>query len=829
MAVVGLTSRVLRSAALLGAVFALAAPTGSRADLVFFKDGFVLEGKVNQEGTKVFEGGHMIEMGKDSFFVDDYARRMFFSRFHVMRENGVHKKDFVVGDKYEGPRRIIFPPSSAKFPPPVRNIVETTSFTAGWDRSLTYVSVDKTGARQVAVDQHLTILTPHYTRLDTYYTPRKSIWPWPSFYLTRELDPDMIRTLLSTHEKLKEASDLSEDQLADKRLQYFFFFLQAGWFDKAEAELERLVKELPRQKGKADAARAKLTGLRALQTYEDIKRAMLAGQHQWAQKQLADFAETGVEANLLGRITLLRKEYDTANDNLKRARKLLAELCCAVTDANRSPLLVEAAQTIGLELCLDNFLPTLVQRDKEVDLTGRLDRLETFLSVAPAAAERLRQGKKAEAGQAAEEVLAVAVSGWALGNKSADSNVEVALRLWKARQFVLSYQTTIGQASRQTLLTGYQNQKSDALSVEEVAQLIAFLPPPEHDDLVSDRPVEMQTDVPGVRRRTPYLLQLPPEYHPLRPYPVLIALRQGGERLKDMLDRWKDQAARNGYILVVPAWQQGVRGIYSFSDDEHVVVLDVLADLRRRFQVDSDRVFLTGFGEGGTMAYDMGLEYPDLFAGVLPMSGHPKLYTRACMQNAQYLPLYIVGGSHTGQPREDNINLVRDWVQPPRGYPTIYVEYKGRGLEWFPAELPYAFDWMNRKKRVRPVTELGRNRGGEFQTMRASSNSFWWLRVDSLYADRINDPGQFRSLVPAKLDARNAANQIGINTYGVKQLTLRLTRDLGIDFSKPLFVNVNNSTRFKDKVTPSLETLLDDFYQRGDRQRLVVAQVTIKP
>ncbi len=60
---------------------------------------------------------------------------------------------------------------------------------------------------------------------------------------------------------------------------------------------------------------------------------------------------------------------------------------------------------------------------------------------------------------------------------------------------------------------------------------------------------------------------------------------------------------------------------------QHAAVVNVLKDLRRRFNVDSDRMFLLGAGEGGAMALDVGLSHPDLFAGVIPVSAVPNFFS----------------------------------------------------------------------------------------------------------------------------------------------------------------------------------------------------------
>src|SRR5439155_17012023 len=142
-------------------------------------------------------------------------------------------------------------------------------------------------------------------------------------------------------------------------------------------------------------------------------------------------------------------------------------------------------------------------------------------------------------------------------------------------------------------------------------------------------PQFFQTDLPwNFRRGASYQVMLPPEYQPGRLYPVLIALHDAGERPEVMIRRWSALAEQNGYFLVVPQWEQSVRGLYGYSAEEHAALTDVVRDLRRRFAVDSDRIFLTGFGEGANMAYDVGLSHPDLFAGVLPVAGTPKYFAK---------------------------------------------------------------------------------------------------------------------------------------------------------------------------------------------------------
>jgi pimeloyl-ACP methyl ester carboxylesterase len=300
-------------------------------------------------------------------------------------------------------------------------------------------------------------------------------------------------------------------------------------------------------------------------------------------------------------------------------------------------------------------------------------------------------------------------------------------------------------------------------------------------------------------------------------------------------------AARNGYILAAPAWA-GVGGNYNYTSDEHVAVTELVLDLRRRYAVDSDRVFLTGYGEGGTMAFDIGLSHPDLFAGVVPINGRPKRSATVWyMRNAQYLPYYIVVSGRANDTVDFNRFVFENWLD--RGYSSLMTVYQGRPMEFFPAELPFAFDWMNRKKRATGFPELGRNPNAgnnseEFQTMRAGDNRFYWITAEEINERNLNSSVGTRNGTPAAFTAQiRDGNHIVINSRGIKRMGVWLGRvwdpQAGartmIDFTKPVRITVNRVAYGREHmVTPSLTTMLEDLYKRSDRQRLFLAFEELK-
>ena len=225
------------------------------------------------------------------------------------------------------------------------------------------------------------------------------------------------------------------------------------------------------------------------------------------------------------------------------------------------------------------------------------------------------------------------------------------------------------------------------------------MPPPRHDaaetpeKTVLHRVLEDENAQP-----TEYAVRLPPEYHPLRSYPAVIVLHSG-QGPGASIDEWAAEASRHGYILIAPEYNEpGQPHDYRYTTSEHAAVELALRDARKRYSIDSDRVFAAGQLIGGNMAWDYALAHPDLFAGVVVMSGLPAKYVFKDLPHHERLPLLFVIGELAPAANEfiftKNIKplILKTWD-------VTYIEYQRRGLESFPEEIPRAFDWMDRHHR----------------------------------------------------------------------------------------------------------------------------------
>jgi predicted esterase len=781
-------------------LLALAAALAAPADVITFKDGYTVTGKVKKEAaaeTDPYTHEQLIlPVFKGYWILDDGPRFVLFGTKQVAKTDGGAAE----GDS------ITFFRGTRRFRPAELPNGASYAGATPWGKDGRRTLFLKGPQGRASIDQNLTILTPQFARIDAInYT-------WTAFYRTTELGPEMVRSLAEQHPDVREEAGKPDPE---KRIKLFRFLAQSGWLDEAGKELDRLLKDMPGEKKRVDDARASLNALYADRVLEEAERARRAGRHEWAQKALAEVEKLFGPLNNahLIRLNAIRDQYAEDNRKLQDSLKSLD----AVLDQVNGPTAEFACTVLGTIR-------------SELDLDGA-DRLDTFVTLTQQAERDRQAGRRVQ--QTPEELAALAVTGWLVGKTAAEAKPEAARKLWQVRETVLELQRTADANARQQLLDGVLKDSPPAYDV--LGQLLAGLPPPEPGNSgpgVQNRSVE----APGTSGRGRYKLILPPEYRPGRAYPVLLVLRAGDETSQDALNRWAILAARDGYILAAPAWGNDLQTTYDFDGSEHTLVLDTLRDLKQHYRVDTDRVFLAGYADGANLALDVGLSHPSVFAGVVPVSPAPRLAFMAhYWRNAQYLPFYLLCGDQSGAAYKATSKLYEEWA--PRGYNSLMVIYKGRGHEFFIGELPTIFDWMATKRRAGGFPELGRNPGAignneEFQSLRQGDNSFYWVTIRDVQPKHLWN-GNGRPPTPAKVQATiRPNNQISVWTNGFTELSLWIGPDM-IDVEKPVSVSVQSGTKIYPKtwnsgrkpLTPSLPLMLEDFYQRADPKRLYFTRI----
>jgi predicted esterase len=778
----------LRLTLLLATLFLPVAPAA--ADFVFMADGYTLTGKLKKEGELFSDQGNEYWVPKVGWVMDDGVRRVYF-----------HQR--LVNQAQQDPPNL--PPSTETytlnqprnpFKPMFHNIsLEQVNPWQERGKRSVEIRPSPTGAKEV-VEQFVGEVTP------TMLRAKGRIHRWDMPLLISEIKPEDLFMILTTHpDALGRNPDAPET-----KVRLMAFCIQAGWLEQADKLRQELLKS-PLPNGQSEQFKAlerQLDRDLAFQADQQIQLAMQNGQHQKAQQLLDAARDDAASDAVLVRLRTARLKYKQQSADLEALRRLLGQ----ARKAGKAPALQTAARTV-----LDEM-----DQNLNLDTSGRL---EVFLKLAQQEERLKAQGR--EPLYSADQLLALAISGWLLGAKGAEAKEAYAIELCQARDFVQRYLSADSAEERAKVL--YQYQRGPTLRVDEIAQLLENLPPILPEPNPSTTPRERVTPASkewpsGVR----YQIKHPPEYHPQRNYPLLIVLPNTfpyASDPKQLLEWWGPLADRYGYLLAIPSWAAPGQKEYQYSTREHAAVLETIRDIRRHESVDGERIALAGFDRAGIMCYDVALSHADQFAAAVVICAEPGRHARNLQNNAQYLPFYVVDGEKDFHRPKESRRLFDYWLL--RGFPSVYCEYFQRGYEDYRHELPYAMDWISRKRLAKGLPDLGvepliENLGQEMKSIRPTDNRFYWIS------------GQVAATPenPALLTAKQlTGNSFQIKTRNFKQLTIWLSPAM-VDFEQPVEIKVNPGSggpTFKKQVKPSLEVMLEDFHERGDRRSLYFARV----
>jgi len=164
-----------------------------------------------------------------------------------------------------------------------------------------------------------------------------------------------------------------------------------------------------------------------------------------------------------------------------------------------------------------------------------------------------------------------------------------------------------------TLLPPATSQKLPAPGAASWFQRQAFACPPE-------RPVP----------ETAHSCFAPMHYESGYAYPLIIWLHGSASNEEELRQVMPLVSTRN-YVAIAPRGTRqtsGAKNAFSWSDSSddiaaaHQRVEQCIALAKAQFNIHPDRIFIAGHSRGGTMAYRLGLQFPELFAGAISLGGN---------------------------------------------------------------------------------------------------------------------------------------------------------------------------------------------------------------
>lgn len=188
-----------------------------------------------------------------------------------------------------------------------------------------------------------------------------------------------------------------------------------------------------------------------------------------------------------------------------------------------------------------------------------------------------------------------------------------------------------------------------------------------------------------------YLTVFPDNYEAGRPYPMIVCLHGRGADMRDLagLAPAIDQA---GYLYVCPnapvtipigpgytgrAWYEPAANPSPAAIEQALTALDgTIRDVFAQYQMAAGQAILLGFSQGGAMTYRYGLLRPEMFAGLVILSGalrHPEALLPH-LPAVRDQPIFIAHGAYD---QVVPVDLSRDAVDflKAQGYQPSYHEY----------------------------------------------------------------------------------------------------------------------------------------------------------
>jgi pimeloyl-ACP methyl ester carboxylesterase len=269
----------------------------------------------------------------------------------------------------------------------------------------------------------------------------------------------------------------------------------------------------------------------------------------------------------------------------------------------------------------------------------------------------------------------------------------------------------------------------------------------------------------------PYGLYLPNNYDSGKKYPLVVSLHGAYSNHRLNLRRVFGQGNRMGetdmeasryfpaladvdFIVATPL-ARGTMGYQGIAERD---VYDVLGDVRSKFSIDEDRIYLTGLSMGGGGTLWLGLTRPDLWAAIAPVCPYPPAGTGDLAGNALNIPVKMFQGERDPVVSPES---VRQWQKlfTDAGVRSEYVEFPGvRHNAWDYAYKGAAiFGWFKQFRRERFPERV------RFAARDYAHTKAYWVRFDRL------TPGTTAG-IDARLNARNSIVITTENTAGVSLL-----------------------------------------------------------
>ena len=345
--------------------------------------------------------------------------------------------------------------------------------------------------------------------------------------------------------------------------------------------------------------------------------------------------------------------------------------------------------------------------------------------------------------------------------------------------------------------------------------------------------IRVPTTVGGVTVEN--LIEIPAEYDPAKKWPLRVQLHGGvGRELQDAPQPQSTRIPGESQIYIEPR-AYGEAAWWHTSQVDNI--LGLLDTVKRTYNVDEARTYVTGISDGGTGVYFLAMREPNPWSACLPLNGHPLVLSNrdARIEGNLYLgnlvncPLYIVNGDRDPLYPADSVAPIVDVMRRAGVSPIFRVKANARhDTRWWPEERASYEAFVHDHPRSAHPDRLS------WETDRTSRfNRLRWLIIDTLGVRKsdqaledVNVFPRLRQAPTGRIDIERHGNAFEAKTRGVSNFTLLLSPD-AVDFTRPVHVTVNGAPVFFGAVKKDVATLLKWAARDNDRTALYGAELHI--
>ncbi len=329
-----------------------------------------------------------------------------------------------------------------------------------------------------------------------------------------------------------------------------------------------------------------------------------------------------------------------------------------------------------------------------------------------------------------------------------------------------------------------------------------------------------------------YTLIVPENYQATRQYPVVLFLHGGISR-----NKWR----RNGkwwpsyrsvvnqeFIQIFPAAWNGSK----WWHDHHLnTLMKILFEVRRDYNVDTNRIYATGVSDGGSGLFYLGSKYADQFAVLAPVIGSPSVLTDTkngaesdtFPLNFRESPWWIVSAEKDSLYPADAMQTYVEFFQKLGATMSFHRYNGGHTYDAFLENWPKIVSFFKQHQRKPYPDHLVWQAGDDSPYYR---HHFLVIEeVEATKKDSIFKGLMGKNNPRGIIELHVSGNRIKVQSYAIKKFRLLLSPQQ-FDLQKVITIEIDGVIAFQRKPLESLSTLLKWAAVDRDPERLYTVELS---